>query len=658
MTSRRNRVLRWTAGIGVVLTVIGAASVDSAFGLRALLLGIALLAITSYVLWRRWLDPAGFVRRSWGRSRRHHGMASRWQILRRASRCAVRRRMRTLRPSYDELSIWQRLRAPTTDFAYRLAKVGWFTLWATCEDAKIAFGGPRTGKSGELACRIIEAPGAVIATSTRTDLVTLTAELRARIGPVFVFNPSGVGGLASTVTFDPLTGCDDPKTAVTRATDLIAGATPGASSGRASSDGDREHWAGQARDVLAVLMHAAARGGRSMRDVHAWVSDPDRHYDDIRQLLRSSPEPGFEAELVHFVTTNDRTRSSITQSIRPTLMWLHDPTAARAAGQMVRAPVIDASGVTVPDDDPPPALDVEALLALRGTVYLLGAEDAQVAPLVAALTGHIARVAREVAGRQPSGRLDPPLTLNLDEAAIICPIPLDKWSSDMGGRGVTIHIAAQSRPQLRQRWGQDGAAAILNNAAALVIYGGTRDAEDLQAYSTLAGEREERVQTRDHTGRVMSETPQRVPVFTPAQIAQLPRGRVLLISRDMAPVIGKVEMAWQRRDVRTLFRARRRAARAEKRAAVWRHRREVLRHYSTEFKAAIAELAEEFLQAVQEWNEQRQQAIRRREEQRARQIEVERVRHEQIDPQPAGGEHDPDPEHDQDVPESSEPDDD
>jgi type IV secretory pathway TraG/TraD family ATPase VirD4 len=277
---------------------------------------------------------------------------------------------------------------------------------------------------------------------------------------------------------------------------------------------------------------------------------------------------------------------------------------------------------------------------------------------VAALTGHIARLAREVAGRQASGRLDPPLTLALDEAALICPIPLDKWSSDMGGRGVTIHIAAQSRPQLRQRWGHDGAAAIVNNAAALVIYGGTRDAEDLQAYSTLAGEREERVQTRDHSGRVISETPQRVSVFTPAQIAQLPRGRVLLISRDMAPVIGKVEMAWQRHDVRAMLRAGRRAARAAKRAAVWHHRRQVLRQHWTEFKAAIAELPEEFLQAVQEWNEQRQQTIRRREEQRARQIEAERVRHEQIDPQPAGGGHDPDPEHDQDLPGCGEPDDD
>jgi type IV secretion system protein VirD4 len=33
----------------------------------------------------------------------------------------------------------------------------------------------------------------------------------------------------------------------------------------------------------------------------------------------------------------------------------------------------------------------------------------------------------------------------LDEAALICPVPLDKWTADMGGRNITIHIAAQSR---------------------------------------------------------------------------------------------------------------------------------------------------------------------------------------------------------------------
>jgi len=277
---------------------------------------------------------------------------------------------------------------------------------------------------------------------------------------------------------------------------------------------------------------------------------------------------------------------------------------------------------------------------------MLGAQDALVAPLVTALTGHIARTARQVAGRQPAGRLDPPLTLALDEAALICPIPLDDWTADMGGRNVTIHIAAQSRPQLRKRWGHDGAAAIVNNAAAVVIFGGTRDQEDLQAYSTLAGEREERIVTRDHTGKVISETTQRVSTVTPAQIAQLAPGWVLLIRRGMPPVIAKVKMAWTRQDVRSVLRQRRRIARAERRAAVWARRKATGAHRWAEFKAIVGELTEEFLQAVQEWSEQRQDAARRREAAKAQQLDAERSKHERIDPQPTG----PDQDGDEDEP--------
>ena len=50
-------------------------------------------------------------------------------------------------------------------------------------------------------------------------------------------------------------------------------------------------------------------------------------------------------------------------------------------------------------------------------MFLLGAEETQAAPLVCALTGHIAREARRLAALQPGGRLDPPLTLVLAEAA-------------------------------------------------------------------------------------------------------------------------------------------------------------------------------------------------------------------------------------------------
>lgn len=91
----------------------------------------------------------------------------------------------------------------------------------------------------------------MIATSTRTDLIALTGPVREKRGPLLVFNPSGLGGVPSTITFDPLSGCQQPVTAT--AADLLAGvSTPG------RDGGDREFWAGQSRRVLAVLMHAAA----------------------------------------------------------------------------------------------------------------------------------------------------------------------------------------------------------------------------------------------------------------------------------------------------------------------------------------------------------------------------------------------------------------
>jgi hypothetical protein len=83
-----------------------------------------------------------------------------------------------------------------------------------------------------------------------------------------------------------------------------------------------------------------------------------------------------------------------------------------------------------------------------------------------------------------------------------------------------------------------------------LVFGGTRDPDDLAAYATLAGERDEDVPTFDHTRGQTSTTIRRVPVLSAAQIAQLPAGRVMVVSRGMPVTIGRVQMAWRRRDVR------------------------------------------------------------------------------------------------------------
>src|SRR6185503_9636037 len=130
--------------------------------------------------------------------------------------------------------------------------------------------------------------------------------------------------------------------------------------------GDREFWSAQARRVLTALLHAAALGGGSMRDVLGWVADPDAAASEVQRLLRRSPEPAFEPDARQFLLTNDRTRSSICATVMPALGWLTDSLAAAAAGQSIgRQVLLDESGVTTVDDGTyrPPGLDVATLLA-------------------------------------------------------------------------------------------------------------------------------------------------------------------------------------------------------------------------------------------------------------------------------------------------------
>ncbi|MBO0811207.1 MAG: type IV secretory system conjugative DNA transfer family protein [Microlunatus sp.] len=500
--------------------------------------GCVLVLIMIGSLSRRQTGSRGHVHRWSGRLSRQDGVASRRVLWLRASTFALRRKAKVLRPSLGDVSWWQRwVTTPATELGTRIATVGVQGIWSPVEDVTARLGGPRTGKTGEMCGRILDAPGAVIATSTRTDMIEHTSRLRARRGPVYVFNPSGLADLGSSLTFDPLAGCRAPDVATYRAEDLISGGPAG------DMNPDREFWMRQGAQALAAMLHAAALADFGMLDVQRWVAAPTDAKELVLRVLRRSPSPAFEAQALQFFDNNDRTRSSITTTILPALAWLTSDVARDAAR-------------------PGESINVTQLLAERGTLYLLGAEDALTAPLVTALTAHIAREARRIASLQPAGRLDPPLTLVLDEAALICPIPLPKWTSDMGGRNITIHIAAQGRSQLRERYGDTGAGSILNNSATLLVYGGGRDVSDLETYVKLTGERDAEVATHDHSSRGYSTTTRRQQILTEAQFAQLGPGQVVIIGRAMPPAIGRVQMVWNRRDVRGAQRGERRAARA------------------------------------------------------------------------------------------------
>ena len=290
----------------------------------------ALAAVVLAVVVARRARTSALVPRWGARSRRKDGVASTGDIVRVGSAVAMRRKAATVRPSLAVSSRWARFvqlwRLPTAQVGVLLCRVGMWRVWASVEDVALVFGGPRTGKTQWLAGRVIDAPGATLVTSTRTDLYDQTAPLRAEVGPVFVFNAVGLGGITSTITFDPLTGCTDPTTAAERAADMLGATSKG------GGTGDREYWDAQARRVLAALLHAAALDGElDMHAVQGWVSDPDSSRRQVTSLLRRSKVVAFEQDATQFVTTNDKTRSSITSTIMPALGWLTSPAACAAA---------------------------------------------------------------------------------------------------------------------------------------------------------------------------------------------------------------------------------------------------------------------------------------------------------------------------------------
>ncbi|HEY3004174.1 MAG TPA: hypothetical protein VGJ44_17645, partial [Kribbellaceae bacterium] len=117
--------------------------------------------------------------------------------------------------------------------------------------------------------------------------------------------------------------------------------------------------------------------------------------------------------------------------------------------------------------------------------------------------------------------------------------------------------------------------ALISNTATKLLFGGMSDDDDLAAWSTLTGDREEKVVTKDRDTGAESVTNRRVPVLTAGQIGQLRAGQVLILSRAMPPSIGRVRMAWKRWDMRQLRLAAWRnakQARLDQLAEVWGRR--------------------------------------------------------------------------------------
>ncbi|MGV9387242.1 type IV secretory system conjugative DNA transfer family protein [Nonomuraea sp. NPDC003707] len=503
--------------------------------LAGIAVALAAIVLVALVLVDRLRDP-----------HRRHGLALRWRLLWRmypgrgfARRLelyrhyglpAARKVARQTRPSLR--TWWIRRVVHHREIAVFLGWAqGWLFPWrvyATLEDNLLALAPQKEGKTAHLAGRVIDAPGAVIVTSVRDDIVEQTAGLRSR---VHLFNPEQVGEWKGNVRWSPVDGCEDPATAIRRAANKVAATDTGGLS-------DQGFWTNQAAMVLAALMHAAALEGLSMAEVDAWTLDED----PAPLAILSRRRPGLNtdraaAQVRRYYALHVRTRDSIYLTLRQVLQCMDDPATAWTLC-------------------PPPGegLDLEDLIRRRETLYLVSGDAISPATpiLFSALVAEIHHTARQLASRRPGRRLDPPVTFVLDEAPEICPITqLPKWLATAAGSGFFFLVGGQSWSQFEERWGQHGAKTIWNNCKSKMLFGATSDPDDTETMSKLCGQIalpywETSV---DGSGkRMRTRRWEMVPVLPPEEARMLRTWRALVVRRNALPTIVRIEKLWQRAD--------------------------------------------------------------------------------------------------------------
>ncbi len=426
-------------------------------------------------------------------------------------RLAALRRSGRIRPS---LPLWYRIAYPDQHSVFLGRAHYRHGLQVPLEEHLLVMAPPRTYKTAFLADVILNYPGPVIATSTKADLYSLTSAVRAGLGPVHVFNPQGIGGVASTFRWSPVDGCQDPATAIRRA-DAFAFAV----SQKGVEDGT--FWSAKASDYLRGYFHAAALARYDLRTVAAWVSGADP--DVPERILIAAGARQWALTLAELRSEAHKTAATVRMVMSRSLSFMADPALA-------------ASVLPAPGD----GFDIPAFLADRGTVYLIAesvSEEAPVAPLFAAMATEIHYIAAQLGQASGAGRLDPPLLMGLDEVTQICPVPLPHWLSDSGGKGIQVVAVVHGEAQLAGRWGEHGRQVVLDTSSVKVFLPGITDTTTLQTASTLCGQASWKLRGHDHATRH--------DVATPDMIRQLPAGFALVIRGGCAPVITRLPRAWR-----------------------------------------------------------------------------------------------------------------
>lgn len=389
-------------------------------------------------------------------------------------------------------------------------------LYGSWEDTHVDIWGPRTGKTTSRAIpAILDAPGAVLVTSNKRDVVDATRDVRANAGPVWVFDPQGLAGETPTWWWNPLSYVTDEVRAARLAEHFAAGSRDPGARTDAYFDPAGQH-------LLAGLLLAAALDGRPITDVYTWLTRPTD--DTAVEILHAHGFRLTAEQVAGVVNAPEKQRGGVFG------------TAQQMASCLTNRQV--ATWVTRNDG---PEFDPAAFVTHGGTLYSLSKEGRGTAgPLVTALTVAVVEAAEDFAATSAGGRLAVPLLGVLDEAANVCRWrELPNLYSHYGSRGIVLMTILQSWSQGTEVWGEAGMRKLWSAANVKVYGGGVAEHGFLDDLSRLIGDYD-RIASSTSSGRgqrTVSQQVQRERILDVADLAALPKGRAVVLASGARPTL-------------------------------------------------------------------------------------------------------------------------
>lgn len=425
-----------------------------------------------------------------------------------------------------------------SDVAMKLGVSRTVEVWMLAEYAMYLVGPARSGKGfGILISAIVEAPGAVVSTSTRVDNMEATIALRAAKGPVFLFDPENVSSRQNTVRWSPIPGCEDPQVAQRRAQTLV---------GRTGiNKGDNSVWAGSAGEIVQALLHAAAVAGKTVDDVYEWSRSPAY----ARPAIEILQDRGYTEE-------NWAGTIEAVQNDDPRLAGSKWFAVSAAFAPLAVTKVRNIFNVAADD---PARFDPQRFLLESGTLYMVSRwreteATSSVGGFFSLLLDDIAEAARKIS-QDPkyAGRLDPPATMVLDEIANIHPwAALPRAMTAGSGEGLQVLVAFQSRSQARDSYGDENERVMWESAARLILGGGA-DKSDMDALSDILG-KDEKVSVNHSTNpgqglfdRNTQESRSLAAILDSDDLRRFPERMALLVAGRTRPVVMDL-IPWIERD--------------------------------------------------------------------------------------------------------------